>query len=356
MQNPELFACLSKERKENLLGTLLFRPSIYERLYYEEEIVRKQIVCYEEFLQIVRNPQIRAAAPEIDFEFEEFSANSYLSLVDEYLYWNKVPGDILLRLKKAAEDALAYARENKNFRQNEETLLRTPHTIQGYLGEISISEMLDTYVNWLNGADPTQYDWMNVENNLLPVLYTFWLCEARPEWTDTCRLFLLEGQRKSFEYIKNSRDKSAYECMQRFTSYIMNSYIELDGGIPFRHYYEKFARSLFNEEFDLIRLHPQMGYELLNKWDSTRPCADCLDAATDSVGRAYSSSKNFADMLADLRCNAGRMFNPDLVQLFVSKISCRLLTSRIIRLCESRDCCTCLHGLIRNIAHGANTF
>lgn len=122
--------------------------------------------------------------------------------------------------------------------------------------------------------------------------------------------------------------------LQRFTSYIMNSYIELDGGIPFRHYYEKFARSLFNEEFDLIRL---------------------LDAATDSVGRAYSSSKNFADMLADLRCNAGRMFNPDLVQLFVSKISCRLLTSRIIRLYESRDCCTCLHGLIRNIAHGANT-
>lgn len=149
MQNPELFACLSKERKENLLGTLLFHPSIYERLYYEEEMVRKQIV---------RNPQIRAAAPEIDFEFEEFSANSYLSLVDEYLYWNKVPGDILLRLKKAAEDALAYARENKNFRQNEETLLGTLHTIQGYLGEISISEMLDTYVNWLNGADPTQYD------------------------------------------------------------------------------------------------------------------------------------------------------------------------------------------------------
>ena len=270
MQSPELFACLSKERKENLLGTLLFRPSIYERLYYEEEIVRKQIVCYEEFLQIVRNPQIRAAAPEIDFEFEEFSANSYLSITDrdyadfaEFMKGKKVPYESDTRralkvLKKAAEDALAYARENKNFRQNEETLLGTLHTIQGYLGEISISEMLDTYVNWLNGADPTQYDWMNVENNLLPVLYTFWLCEARPEWTDTCRLFLLEGQRKSFEYIKNSRDKGAYECMQRFTSYIMNSYIELDGGIPFRHYYEKFARSLFNEEFDLIRL-PRCG-------------------------------------------------------------------------------------------------
>ena len=99
-----------------------------------------------------------------------------------------------------------------------------------------------------------------------------------------------------------------------------------------------------------------MGYDLLSKWDSTRPyaeaalyhhlwydekggypreythkgndnailyqiltCADCLGAATDSVGRAYSSCKNFADMLADLHCNAGRMFNPDLVQLFDSE-------------------------------------
>ena len=68
--------------------------------------------------------------------------------------------------------------------------------------------MLDTYVNWLNGADPTQYDWMNVENNLLPVLYTFWLCEARPEWTDTCHLFLLDGQRKSFEYINDSATRA----------------------------------------------------------------------------------------------------------------------------------------------------
>ena len=282
MQNPELFACLSKERKENLLGTLLFRPSIYERLYYEEEMIRKQIVCYEEFLQIVRNPQIRAAAPEIDFEFEEFSANSYLSLVDEYLYWNKVPGDILLRLKKAAEDALAYARENKNFRQNEETLLGTPHTIQGYLGEISISEMLDAYVNG---------------------------CET------------MEGVHAS---IDKTREFLFYCGMFHDA-----------GKLYFLDTINLFARSLFNEEFDLIR-PPR--------------------CATDSVGRAYSSSKNFADMLADLRCNAGRMFNPDLVQLFVSKISCRLLTSRIIRLCESRDCCTCLHGLIRNIAHGANTF
>lgn len=61
MQNPELFARLSTDSKENLLGTLLFRPSIYERLYYDKEMVRRQIVCYEEYLQIVRDSQIRSA-------------------------------------------------------------------------------------------------------------------------------------------------------------------------------------------------------------------------------------------------------------------------------------------------------
>ena len=47
-----------------------------------------------------------------------------------------------------------------------------------------------------------------------------------------------------------------------------------------------------------------------------RTCADCIDAATDSVGRAYSRGKTFEEMLVDLRRNSGRMFNPDLVALF----------------------------------------
>lgn len=69
--------------------------------------------------------------------------------------------------------------------------------------------------------------------------------------------------------------------MQLFTSYIMNSYLKLDGGmfhdagkLYFLDTINLFARALFNEEFDLIRLHPQMCYELLNKWDSTRPYAE----------------------------------------------------------------------------------
>lgn len=51
-------------------------------------------------------------------------------------------------------------------------------------------------------------------------------------------------------------------------------------------------------------------------------CADCIDAATDSVGRAYSRGKTFEEMLDDLRRNSGRMFNPDLVALFDDAALC----------------------------------
>ena len=51
-------------------------------------------------------------------------------------------------------------------------------------------------------------------------------------------------------------------------------------------------------------------------------CADCIDAATDSVGRAYSRGKTFEEMLANLRQNSGRMFNPELVALFDDAALC----------------------------------
>ena len=434
-QDPVEFGKLSFPSREKILECALFRGTAYESFYYDENMVRNQILCYENYLSVLENKEIQKASPEMDWDFEIFSANTYLALVNEYLYWNKVPEDILQKLKCAAEDALSYAKKNPdNFRQNVETLEGALHTTLGYLGEISIPEMIEFYENWMSGADEKEYDWMAMENNLLPITYTLWLCQARPEWIPACTNFLRWAQKWSFNYISNARDKGAYECMQRFTGYIMDAYIELEDGISFRRYYENilvvtqptlyvhcrmvtrislcildalyhqdpelllyvngcetmeqvhafigeireflfnccmfhdvgklyfldtinlFGRTLFSEEFDLIRVHPVMGWELLNKRESTRAyaeaalyhhlwydekggypqeytyrgndnailyqiitCADCLDAATDSVGRAYSSGKNFDDMLVDLRCNAGRMFNPDLVALFDSE-------------------------------------
>lgn len=92
----------------------------------------------------------------------------------------------------------------------------------------------------------------------------------------------------------------------------------------------KHDKTILDKEVDLIKLHPVMGWELLNKRESTKPyaeaalyhhlwydekggypreytykgndnailyqiitCADCLDAATDSVVRAYSIREKF---------------------------------------------------------------
>ena len=114
-----------------------------------------------------------------------------------------------------------------------------------------------------------------------------------------------------------------------------------------------YNRMLMDDEFELIRLHAEMGYNILKRRNSTRPfaeaalfhhkwyngtggypakasydgvenailyqiltCADCIDAATDSVGRAYSKGKTFEDMMEDLRSNSGQIFNPDLVTLY----------------------------------------
>lgn len=44
-------------------------------------------------------------------------------------------------------------------------------------------------------------------------------------------------------------------------------------------------------------------------------CADCLDAATDSVGRSYRSTKTFEDFIAEVRPELGVHYAPWLLEL-----------------------------------------
>ena len=113
-----------------------------------------------------------------------------------------------------------------------------------------------------------------------------------------------------------------------------------------------YGRNLFDTEFELIRTHPLTGYELLDRHDSTRPyrdvalghhrwydnskgypedfntrsspvkpiidivlCADCLDAATDSVGRSYRRGKTLEDFTAEVLPECGAHYPPWLAEL-----------------------------------------
>ena len=433
-KNLDYFAHASEATQNELMTMALFRATGYERAYYDEKLVRRQIECYEDYLSWMEELKLQRSCPKIDWEFEVFSGYSYLSAVQEFLYWESVPEDILKKLKLAVERAEAYVKAHPdNFRTDLETMETAHCAIDYYLGKTDFSRMVRIYERWEETADPTGYDRESVNANLLSVIFVLWMCKKHPEQIEAHRAFLLKAQKLTFTYIRNARDRGTYDLMQRYTGYIMDDYIELSEGISFRSYYENilittqptlyvhcsmvariasaildealcldpelllyangyetveeilaheeelrtflyeccffhdagklffldtinlYSRQLFSEEFDLIRLHPLMGWELLNKRESTRryadaalyhhlwydekggypmnltyqgnenaflyqisTCADCIDAATDSVGRAYSRGKNFKEMMDDLRSNSGRMFQPEIVDLFES--------------------------------------
>lgn len=117
-----------------------------------------------------------------------------------------------------------------------------------------------------------------------------------------------------------------------------------------------YGRKLLDEEFQLIKSHPGTGYELLkahsssqsyaevalghHKWhDDSRGypedfktsesvyktvidlvlCADCLDAATDTVGRSYNTGKTLKDYMEELKEGSGTRYAAWLFELLCHK-------------------------------------
>ena len=113
-----------------------------------------------------------------------------------------------------------------------------------------------------------------------------------------------------------------------------------------------YARSLFEEEFQMIRRHSDIGAYVLSMHDNLKDCravtvghhfrfeeletkaseglfdrgavpfiaaascADALDAATDAVGRSYKRSKPLEMVIEELREDSGRIYAPYVVDLF----------------------------------------
>lgn len=114
-----------------------------------------------------------------------------------------------------------------------------------------------------------------------------------------------------------------------------------------------YGRKLLDFEFNLIKTHPETGYNILIEHESTREyadialfhhkwfddskgypfdkksseskykniidlvmCADCLDAATDTVGRSYNKGKTVEDYMVELQEGSGTRYAPWLYDLF----------------------------------------
>lgn len=113
-----------------------------------------------------------------------------------------------------------------------------------------------------------------------------------------------------------------------------------------------YGRRIMDPEFNLIKQHPALGAEIMAEYSSTRDyidvalghhrwyndqggypasfqtkdspvktiidivaCADCMDAATDRIGRSYSKGKDLDGFLAELSEGAGMRYAPYLPEL-----------------------------------------
>ena len=432
IENAKVFASLPPESRQELVTIQLFRATGYERSYYSQKLVRAQLSSYEKCLALFSRPDIQKAAPEVDWDFQIFSVYSYISAVQEFFFYEDVPHDILDTLHDAVYKALDYVQTHPdNYRVSKESLDASLAAIRFYRGDVSFKDTIEGYIRWNKQGDPTQYDRVSMDANLLSLVMPLWMFRQHPDEVKNYRDFILAAQKSSFDYIRNARDQGTYDTMQRYTGYIIDDYVELEGSISFKDYYQnilittqpalyvhcqmvgriaalildemvkvnpetpigvwgmeteeevrasqeklrdfllegclfhdigkffllgtinQYSRFLFPDEFLLVQRHSVMGSRLLKKHASTEKfanlalfhhrwydekggypsnlsffgdpdsvlyyivtCADCLDAATDSIGRAYSTGKDFALMLEDMRSNAGRMFAPEVVELF----------------------------------------
>jgi len=117
-----------------------------------------------------------------------------------------------------------------------------------------------------------------------------------------------------------------------------------------------YGRNLLDVEFDVLKTHPKMGAAMLSqfpstsqyadlaighhKWyDNTRgypdefdprtskdrtilgllQCADCMDAATDTIGRSYKKGKTLPEFIEEIKAGAGTQYAPWLGELLEDK-------------------------------------
>ncbi|MDD5935770.1 MAG: HD domain-containing protein [Clostridiales bacterium] len=114
-----------------------------------------------------------------------------------------------------------------------------------------------------------------------------------------------------------------------------------------------YGRNLFDEEFDIIKKHTTMGSRMLSHFPSTQrfakvaryhhvwyncaggypieeniantitknivEVADCIDAATDSIGRSYNRGKSFDEIREELMKDDGQRYAPYVIELLSSE-------------------------------------
>lgn len=148
------------------------------------------------------------------------------------------------------------------------------------------------------------------------------------------------------EDVKKDKEKLADQAYQCGIYHDIGKAMVID-------YVSLYERSLFEEEYRIIQIHPYVGYNLLKQFETTKDYAfaalghhryydeskgypsyykrsndlnqtildiltvcDCIDAACDTIGRSYSKGIRFEKMIEEIRELKGMNYCPAVVELF----------------------------------------
>ena len=201
-----------------------------------------------------------------------------------------------------------------------------PDIIKDYV-DIPDFTFISFCINLILAIHPPTYVHTMTMTSIADCLTTH-LLEKRPE--------LFEDFEHSFALDYATRNALAHDVGKLFVlEYIM-----------------MYGRNLFDEEFLMIKKHPDIGAYVLKEHESSRQyaelaaghhfrfdeleekaaaglfdkkaipfigvatCADSLDAATDSVGRSYKRGKTLETVISELKEGSGKFYAPYVVELF----------------------------------------
>ena len=199
--------------------------------------------------------------------------------------------------------------------------------------------IFDTYIE-IEGVPTIKQFSLNVMAAIHPPTYIH--SNTVAEMTTCLASHLLDKEPERFIGILGikSKEEALYQ-KEQILEFVNESALMHDiGKISIIETIMTYGRRLFNLEFDFIKMHPQVGAFILESYDWTKEyadmarghhkwfndqggypddfklqdskyktiisllsVADCLDAATDSVGRNYKSSKTFDDYINEIICD-----------------------------------------------------
>ena len=351
----------------------------HNRHQFNDEQLKEILHYTQEMIKIVdENPELLPGCPKIEQNFfllrntyfaKEMDLETYrnelLNLMKEINHDDFSPRMVFVNLLLPIEYLMCL--DKNNLSKKEKRLVTNIYsTIINYVyhtpktGALSfvltfLSEILRDFIE-VEGGIEFEEMCMKLMAAIHPPTYVHSISVAR-----ITRFLLQQVLNKKPEYLVGCLNTNNVEEVKKqqyeLLDYTYNAAMLHDiGKIFVTETIITYGRKLIDEEFELLKVHPIISETLLSKYKDTKDytlfaighhkwfnnqggypssfnmdkcknkpllslmiIADCLDAATDTVGRSYKAGKTLDDYIEEIKSFSGTRYDPFAVELFNDK-------------------------------------